>query len=158
MCVCVSSSFRTVFQLFNTRLSRGGKVEDCSGPICKKNTICMLRSMRSESNCVSTPSLSLFSLSLSLSISIPSPPFFSTDLRFASVRVFFFFRKKKKAVIQPGLSFKDQKRDTDVRDFIPFSLSPLLLLLITRSFRRRRRPNPPLEILSKDPSPPRSSS
>ncbi|GAA5907151.1 endopolyphosphatase [Sporobolomyces salmoneus] len=58
----------TVFQLFNTRLSRGGKVEDCSGPICKKNTICMLRSMRSESNC---------------------------------------------AVIQPGLSFKDQKRDTD---------------------------------------------
>ncbi|GAA5973924.1 hypothetical protein JCM21900_004999, partial [Sporobolomyces salmonicolor] len=58
----------TVFQLFNTRLSRGGKVEDCSGPICKSNTICMLRSMRSESNC---------------------------------------------AVIQPGLSFKDQKRDTD---------------------------------------------
>ncbi|GAA5880774.1 hypothetical protein JCM1840_001369 [Sporobolomyces johnsonii] len=58
----------TVFQMFNTRLSRGGKVEDCSGPICKSNTICMLRSMRSESNC---------------------------------------------AVIQPGLSFKDQKRDTD---------------------------------------------
>ena len=44
---------RTVFQLFNTRLSRGGKIEDCSGPICKKNTMCMLRSMRSESNCVS---------------------------------------------------------------------------------------------------------
>ncbi|BGP20196.1 hypothetical protein JCM10213v2_008331 [Rhodosporidiobolus nylandii] len=58
----------TVFQLFNTRLSRGGKIEDCSGPICRKNTICMLRSMRSEDNC---------------------------------------------AVIQPGLSFKDQKRDTD---------------------------------------------
>ncbi|CDR46236.1 RHTO0S12e01882g1_1 [Rhodotorula toruloides] len=58
----------TVFQLFNVRLSRGGKIEDCSGPICKNNTICMLRSMRSESNC---------------------------------------------AVIQPGLSFKDQKRDTD---------------------------------------------
>ncbi|BGP27692.1 hypothetical protein JCM10295v2_006667 [Rhodotorula toruloides] len=58
----------TVFQLFNTRLSRGGKIEDCSGPICKNNTICMLRSMQSESNC---------------------------------------------AVIQPGLSFKDQKRDTD---------------------------------------------
>jgi len=49
-----SVSYRTVFQLFNTRLSRGGKVEDCSGPICKKNTICMLRSMRSESNCVSS--------------------------------------------------------------------------------------------------------
>ncbi|GJN94375.1 hypothetical protein Rhopal_007454-T1 [Rhodotorula paludigena] len=59
---------QTVFQLFNTRLSRGGKIEDCSGPVCKNNTICMLRSMRSESNC---------------------------------------------AVIQPGLSFKDQKRDTD---------------------------------------------
>ncbi|BGP43548.1 hypothetical protein JCM10449v2_007589 [Rhodotorula kratochvilovae] len=58
----------TVFQLFNTRLSRGGKIEDCSGPMCKNATICMLRSMRSESNC---------------------------------------------AVIQPGLSFKDQKRDTD---------------------------------------------
>ncbi|GAA6057978.1 hypothetical protein JCM3770_004596 [Rhodotorula araucariae] len=58
----------TVFQLFNERLSRGGKIEDCSGPVCKNNTICMLRSMRSESNC---------------------------------------------AVIQPGLSFKDQKRDTD---------------------------------------------
>ncbi|GAA6020607.1 hypothetical protein JCM10207_008685, partial [Rhodosporidiobolus poonsookiae] len=39
------------FQLFNTRLSRGGKVEDCSGPVCKNNTICMLRSMRSEDNC-----------------------------------------------------------------------------------------------------------
>ncbi|TKA54510.1 hypothetical protein B0A53_03203 [Rhodotorula sp. CCFEE 5036] len=58
----------TVFQLFNTRLSRGGKIEDCSGGLCRKNTICMLRSMRSESNC---------------------------------------------AVIKPGLSFKDQKRDTD---------------------------------------------
>ncbi|GAA5900911.1 hypothetical protein JCM8208_007562 [Rhodotorula glutinis] len=58
----------TVFQLFNERLSRGGKIEDCSGPICRNNTICMLRSMQSESNC---------------------------------------------AVIQPGLSFKDQKRDTD---------------------------------------------
>ncbi|GAA5820836.1 hypothetical protein JCM11251_001836 [Rhodosporidiobolus azoricus] len=58
----------TAFQLFNTRLSRGGKIEDCSGPLCRKNTICMLRSMRSEDNC---------------------------------------------AVIQPGLSFKDQKRDTD---------------------------------------------
>ncbi|KAK4047454.1 hypothetical protein OIV83_005366 [Microbotryomycetes sp. JL201] len=58
----------TAFQLFNTRLSRGGKVEDCSGSICKNNTICMLRAMRSESNC---------------------------------------------AVIQPGLSFKDRKRDTE---------------------------------------------
>ncbi|GAA5905328.1 hypothetical protein JCM6882_003745 [Rhodosporidiobolus microsporus] len=58
----------TAFQLFNARLSRGGKIEDCSGPVCRKNTICMLRSMRSEDNC---------------------------------------------AVIQPGLSFKDQKRDTD---------------------------------------------
>ncbi|GAA5985539.1 hypothetical protein JCM10908_007017 [Rhodotorula pacifica] len=57
-----------VFQLFNTRLSRGGKIEDCSGGLCRKNTVCMLRSMRSESNC---------------------------------------------AVIKPGLSFKDQKRDTD---------------------------------------------
>ncbi|GAA5871736.1 hypothetical protein JCM8547_008128 [Rhodosporidiobolus lusitaniae] len=58
----------TVFQLFNERLSRGGKIEDCSGPVCRKNTICMLRSMRSENNC---------------------------------------------AVIQPGLSFNDRKRDTD---------------------------------------------
>ncbi|GAA6037470.1 hypothetical protein JCM8097_008204 [Rhodosporidiobolus ruineniae] len=58
----------TAFQLFNTRLSRGGKIEDCSGPICRQHTVCMLRSMRSEDNC---------------------------------------------AVIQPGLSFKDQKRDTD---------------------------------------------
>ncbi|SCV68233.1 BQ2448_354 [Microbotryum intermedium] len=58
----------TAFQIFTDRLSRGGKVEDCSGSICKNNTICMLRSMRSESNC---------------------------------------------AVIQPGLSFKDQKRDTE---------------------------------------------
>ncbi|SGY18076.1 BQ5605_C015g07970 [Microbotryum silenes-dioicae] len=58
----------TAFQIFTNRLSRGGKIEDCSGPICKNNTICMLRSMRSESNC---------------------------------------------AVIQPGLSFKDQKRDTE---------------------------------------------
>ncbi|ORY88479.1 Metallo-dependent phosphatase-like protein [Leucosporidium creatinivorum] len=69
----------SVFQLFNTRLSRGGKVEDCSGHICKNNTICMLRSMRSESNC---------------------------------------------AVIQPGLSFKDRKRDTEVscRSSSPTSL------------------------------------
>ncbi|GAA6019186.1 hypothetical protein JCM8202_000927 [Rhodotorula sphaerocarpa] len=58
----------TVFQLFNARLSRGGKIEECSNGVCRKNTLCMLRSMRSESNC---------------------------------------------AVIKPGLSFKDQKRDTD---------------------------------------------
>lgn len=54
---CARLSRRSVFQLFNTRLSRGGKVENCSGHICKNNTICMLRSMRSESNCVSRSAL-----------------------------------------------------------------------------------------------------
>lgn len=43
---------RALFQLFNTRLSRGGKVEECSTTLCKSDTICMMRSMRSESNCV----------------------------------------------------------------------------------------------------------
>lgn len=42
-----------MFQLYNTRLSRGGKVTDCSSYGCKNRTICMLRSMRAENNCVS---------------------------------------------------------------------------------------------------------
>ncbi|KAL8276271.1 hypothetical protein RQP46_011345 [Phenoliferia psychrophenolica] len=42
----------SVFQLYNTRLSRGGKVSDCATYACKNRTICMLRSMRAENNCI----------------------------------------------------------------------------------------------------------
>lgn len=40
----------SLFQLFNVRLSRGGKIDHCRG-MCKNNTICSLRSLRSENNC-----------------------------------------------------------------------------------------------------------
>ncbi|EJD50479.1 sphingomyelin phosphodiesterase [Auricularia subglabra TFB-10046 SS5] len=45
------------FQLYNTRISRGGKVGACTGA-CKTQTICGLRAARSQDNCdVVTPGL-----------------------------------------------------------------------------------------------------
>lgn len=65
-----SKKGKELFELFNERLSRGGKVESCDYlSLCYVDTLCMLRSMRSQDNC---------------------------------------------ARIQPGFSFKDKKRDTEV--------------------------------------------
>ncbi|KAI0061961.1 acid sphingomyelinase [Artomyces pyxidatus] len=41
----------TAFQLYNTRISRGGSVSACSGA-CKTTTICDIRAARAENNCV----------------------------------------------------------------------------------------------------------
>lgn len=84
------SGCRSLFQLFNTRLSRGGKVEECSTSLCKSDTICMMRSMRSESNCVVSFLPSCFSYQ---------------GLNRSSMQAF----------IQPGFTFRDRKRDTEVR-------------------------------------------
>ncbi|KAI0050799.1 sphingomyelin phosphodiesterase [Auriscalpium vulgare] len=49
----------TAFQLYNTRISRGGAVSACTG-YCKTMAICELRAARSEDNCdVSTPGIQL---------------------------------------------------------------------------------------------------
>ncbi|KAI0061958.1 sphingomyelin phosphodiesterase [Artomyces pyxidatus] len=40
----------TAFQLFNTRISRGGAVSACNGD-CKTTTICDMRAARAENNC-----------------------------------------------------------------------------------------------------------
>lgn len=53
--------FRASFLLFNERKSRGGKVLECKSNHCRKKDICMLRSLRSESNCV-RPSFLFLSL------------------------------------------------------------------------------------------------
>ncbi|TDL22142.1 sphingomyelin phosphodiesterase [Rickenella mellea] len=46
------------FQLFNTRITRGGKVSACTGD-CKTSTICDLRALRAQNNCdVVTPGIS----------------------------------------------------------------------------------------------------
>ncbi|KAI0311070.1 sphingomyelin phosphodiesterase [Amylostereum chailletii] len=44
----------TAFQLYNTHLSRGGRVTACTDD-CKTATICDLRAARSENNCVCLP-------------------------------------------------------------------------------------------------------
>ncbi|EIM91606.1 sphingomyelin phosphodiesterase [Stereum hirsutum FP-91666 SS1] len=55
----VFESNDTAFQLWNTRISRGGAVTPCTGD-CVSTTICDMRSARSENNCdVSTPGLDL---------------------------------------------------------------------------------------------------
>ncbi|KIJ35641.1 hypothetical protein M422DRAFT_262040 [Sphaerobolus stellatus SS14] len=47
------------FQLFNTRLSRGGAVDSCTDD-CKTTTICDMRAARSQNNCdIQTPGIQL---------------------------------------------------------------------------------------------------
>ncbi|GAA5820840.1 hypothetical protein JCM11251_001839 [Rhodosporidiobolus azoricus] len=41
----------TAFQLYNTRLSRGGAVYGCDDQACISSRICMARAMRSQDNC-----------------------------------------------------------------------------------------------------------
>lgn len=103
----------TIFQLFNTRLSRGGKVESCNGHVCKNNTICMLRSMRSESNCVSLLGWIRLRGTILMNLNL-------LQCRFALLCWIV------QAVIRPGLSFKDRKRDTEVSNEHPRSVLDLV--------------------------------